>query len=295
MKDDRLTFCLWHETWTLHSKENDLLDIGGWDQVIFTDETSVIMGEHRGKGLITRTKDEEWSLDCMERAFKTNSTFMFWGSIAWGWKGPCHIYEKETPAIRAASKEELRKEDIIRWMKEEKIWLAKQEAIDLSLMMTEKKRQGTYPQFCNSFKLQLQSKGEGIDWYRYNRHILQAHLLPAYTEFKKTHPEALIMQDGCSNHTSHWNDQIFLEFNTDLLKWPGNSPDLNPIEHIWCLLKDRVAKRRPYIKGYEQLHAAWMDEWDKLDIEKDINPLIENLERRVKQVLGAEGRNNFHG
>ena len=77
MKDDRLTFCLWHETWTLHSKEDNLLDIGGWDQVIFTDETSVIMREHRGKGLITRIKDEEWSLNCMERAFKTNSTFMF--------------------------------------------------------------------------------------------------------------------------------------------------------------------------------------------------------------------------
>ena len=50
-------------------------------------------------------------------------------------------------------------------MKEEKIWLAKQKAIDKTLTAAEKKRQGTYSQFCNSFKLQLRSKEEGINWY----------------------------------------------------------------------------------------------------------------------------------
>ena len=216
-------FCLWYETWTLHTQEGLL---GGWDQVIFTDETCVILGEIRGRDHVRRTKDEEWDPTCLEKAFKTHSTFMFWGSIAWGWKGPCHIYEKETSDARIASKEELRQEDIIRYMKEEKIWLARQKAIDLAL--NGKKRQGVYPQFCNAFKLQLRSKKEGIDWYRYNRHILRAHLLPAYTEFKRTHPEAIIMQDGASPHTSHWNDRIFLEIDAQLLDWPGNSPDPQP-------------------------------------------------------------------
>ena len=38
---------------------------------------------------------------------------------------------------------------------------------------------------------------------------------------------------------------------------------------------------------YDQLHAAWMDEWDKLDIVKDINPLIENLPRRIEESLSS--------
>jgi len=53
-------------------------------------------------------------------------------------------------------------------------------------------------------------------------------------------------------------------------------PDLNPIEHVWNLLKNGVANRRPFIKGRAELEHAWMDEWDKLDIEKDINPFILN-------------------
>ena len=98
--------------------------------------------------------------------------------------------------------------------------------------------------------------GGGIDWYRYNREILRPIFLPAYQELKRTRPGALLMQDGCSNHTNKWNKAIFVEFMVELLDWPGNSPDLNPIEHIWRLLKNRAAARRPYIRGRIKLEIA---------------------------------------
>ena len=39
------------------------------DDDLITDETSVVIGENRGKEIIARAKDNEWSLNCMERAF----------------------------------------------------------------------------------------------------------------------------------------------------------------------------------------------------------------------------------
>ncbi len=105
----------------------------------------------------------------------------------------------------------------------------------------------------------------------------------------------LLMQDGASCHTSQWQKPLFAKQNIVILNWPDNSFDLNPIEHVWNLLKNRVANRRPFIKGRAELEHAWMDEWDKLDIEKDINPFILNQKHRVAQVIVKQGGNNFHG
>ena len=46
-----------------------------------------------------------------------------------------------------------------------------------------------------------------------------------------------------------------------VLEWPSQSPDLNPIEHLWALLKKLVRARRP--TNLTQLHQLCQEEGPK--------------------------------
>ena len=50
-------------------------------------------------------------------------------------------------------------------------------------------------------------------------------------------------QDNAPQHTSHLAQRWFHNHGVDLLDFPPYSPDLNPIENLWSILKARVEAR----------------------------------------------------
>ena len=75
-----------------------------------------------------------------------------------------------------------------------------------------------------------------------------------------------------------------------MLDWPAQSPDLNPIEHLWQHLKRQLAK-------YENDPVSIYELWECVDIETEWNnippriclDLIATMPRRVDAVLKAKG------
>ena len=63
---------------------------------------------------------------------------------------------------------------------------------------------------------------------------------------------------------------------------------MNPIEHVWKLLKTKVNKRPKIPQNAEELQEALMEEWESIDVES-INQLIESMPDRVWALREAKG------
>ena len=70
--------------------------------------------------------------------------------------------------------------------------------------------------------------------------------------------------------------------------WPAQFPDLNPIEHLWFLLKRRLAEYPEPPKGIIEFWERVQAEWEKIEVGK-CQELIESMPRRVQEVIKAKG------
>jgi transposase len=71
------------------------------------------------------------------------------------------------------------------------------------------------------------------------------------------------------------------------LKTPPQSPDLNPIEHLWKILKDKVEQNHQ-VTNQNQLKAAILAEWANINAETT-QKLVDSMENRLHAVIAAGG------
>ena len=74
------------------------------------------------------------------------------------------------------------------------------------------------------------------------------------------------------------------------IDWPPKSPDLNPIEHCWRFIKQRLRNRKPH-GGWTlpELTEAVMDIWAKELTQDYFNKWIDSLPERIEAVIARKG------
>lgn len=94
----------------------------------------------------------------------------------------------------------------------------------------------------------------------------------------------------------NWFKPLAEKYDLCLMEWPSNSPDMNPIEHLWAHLKRELHRR--YLDTYsfqgssefieatlrQRLHEVWWDIGANV-----LNHLVESMPERVKELLKVGG------
>lgn len=97
----------------------------------------------------------------------------------------------------------------------------------------------------------------------------------------------VFQQDNAPCHVSKTTKRWFARHNIDTMEWPPQSPDLNPIEHLWTDLKRRVYAKIPFANTTELQRAA-EESWAEIPKGTLLN-LIRSMPERVREVIDNHG------
>ncbi|KAJ4429941.1 hypothetical protein ANN_22145 [Periplaneta americana] len=94
------------------------------------------------------------------------------------------------------------------------------------------------------------------------------------------------LDNGCWPHVSAATMQWYADNNVHRLDWPAQSPDLNPIEHLWDELDRRLRSREMRPTSIVQLSAMLQEEWRRIPVDI-LHKLVESMPDRVAAVIAT--------
>lgn len=117
--------------------------------------------------------------------------------------------------------------------------------------------------------------------------VLTRKLIP-YMETTFPNQDGIFQQDLAPCHKSRKVTDFLIQQQISVLPWPGNSPDVSPIENLWAIIKKRLKDHdcSSKVKLMEAVLSVWFHDEE---IKNSCKNLIESMPKRVAMLIKARG------
>lgn len=120
--------------------------------------------------------------------------------------------------------------------------------------------------------------------------LLKEYLVPEFQAAKQEFDiQFRFMQDNAPCHKTNKVMNFLRANKIPTIDWPPQSPDLNPIENLWAIIKDRRQKKFGFATTKDDLIEQIFEIWEEIDIEL-CGTLCDSVENRLKEVVRLSGR-----
>jgi hypothetical protein len=137
-----------------------------------------------------------------------------------------------------------------------------------------------------------QDKGPGIfwekDWGSINKEAYCAHTILIIHGWIRLYPELKLMQDNAPGHAAEYTKKECKSRDIKLIFWPVFSPDLNPIETVWNIMKNYIQENYEEKLSYDKLRIAVKEAWEAVEEDK-LAELLLSMHVRCEAVIAANG------
>ena len=112
---------------------------------------------------------------------------------------------------------------------------------------------------------------------------IETHFLP----LKQDNGSIILQEDNAPCHKSKASKLYKEENGIHTLDWVPYSPDLNPIENLFAMLKKKIAKKMKSNKSelIQSIRQVWQSEISQ----EYCKNLIESMKRRIERVIEVNG------
>ncbi|GFY22836.1 transposable element Tcb1 transposase [Trichonephila clavipes] len=115
--------------------------------------------------------------------------------------------------------------------------------------------------------------------------ILQNKLLPTARDLLGTFWSCIFQDDNAPCHRAKVVQKWLEDHAVNIMNWPGQSPDLNPIESLWFKIGYEISKKKPSNK--RELFEALIYSFNHIVTKDILLKLVHSMPKRCRAVIKA--------